>query len=176
MRSIPRESANRSSGSMGVTNAFPERGQQVALGDVALALGVTYGPGRRCVAACPSCERVHTVDRDRHLAAQHPEHVRCLGQEPALAGHITSRHSSSATTPSVADTGRVISHARPMLRTTDQCTWCQRRRPTPIPTTDDATTCVVETGAPAARTRRSHRPTRSGWLGLPLGGCGRYGG
>jgi hypothetical protein len=53
-------------------------------------------------------------------------------------------------TPRTADAGIVITHARPMLRTTAQCTWCQRRRPRPIPTTDDATTWVVDTGAPSS--------------------------
>ena len=44
--------------------------------------------------------------------------------------------------------GIVSSQAKPISRTTSQRTWCQRRRPPPTPTTDDATTWVVETGAP----------------------------
>ena len=63
----------------------------------------------------------------------------------------------------------VISHARPMLRTTAQCTWCQRRRPTPIPTTDDATTCVVETGAPSSEDPKI-TPADAVWLARPSSG------
>ena len=38
-----------------------------------------------------------------------------------------------------------------------QRTWCQRRRPPPTPTIEEATTCVVETGAPIAEAARSTR-------------------
>jgi len=101
---------------------LPERAQQITLGDIALALGVPHGLGRRRVAARPARESVHAVDGDRQLTPKHPEHIRGLGQEPPLPGHVITCHSFSAATPSAADTGMVISHARPMLRTTDQCT------------------------------------------------------
>ena len=42
----------------------------------------------------------------------------------------------------------VTSQASAIERTIAQWTWRQRRRPMPTPTTDDATTWVVETGAP----------------------------
>ena len=41
-----------------------------------------------------------------------------------------------------------MSQASSMARTTRQRTCRQRRRPPPTPTTDEATTCVVLTGAP----------------------------
>ena len=49
---------------------------------------------------------------------------------------------------SAAVAGIVVSHAMPMSRTIRQRTWCQRRRPAPMPTIDDETTCDVEIGAP----------------------------
>ena len=42
----------------------------------------------------------------------------------------------------------VVSHANPMPDTILQFTCRVRRRPTPTPTTDDATICEVLTGAP----------------------------
>ena len=48
---------------------LPERAEQVALGDIALVLGIAHAPGRRRVAARPAREHVRAVDRDRHLVA-----------------------------------------------------------------------------------------------------------
>ena len=44
----------------------------------------------------------------------------------------------------------VVSHEMPMWRTIDQRTWRPRRRPTPAPTIDEASTSVVLTGAPTS--------------------------
>jgi hypothetical protein len=48
-----------------------------------------------------------------------------------------------------AQIGIVITQAIPISRTSSQWTWRHRLRPPPTPTTEDATTCVVEVGAPA---------------------------
>jgi hypothetical protein len=50
--------------------------------------------------------------------------------------------------PSSPAAGIVVTHATPISRTIPQLTWRQRRRPIPIPTIEDETTCVVLTGAP----------------------------
>ena len=50
-----------------------------------------------------------------------------------------------------------------MWRTTAQLTCRQRRRPPPTPSTDDATTCVVETGAPTNDAPRI-TPAEAAWL------------
>ena len=105
--------------------------------------------GRRRLAPRPGDERVHPLDGDRRLLAQHPEHVGRLGQEPVRARLIRSPlQTSSVTAPSAAAAGRVSSQAKAIERTTAQRTWRQRRRPPPTPTTEEATTWVVETGAP----------------------------
>ena len=54
----------------------------------------------------------------------------------------------NATAAISAVAGIVVSQAMPISRTISHRTWCQRRRPTPMPTIDEATTCVVEIGAP----------------------------
>ena len=48
-----------------------------------------------------------------------------------------------------AQAGRVTTQASPISRTTGQRT-CLHRRSAPTPTTEEATTCVVLTGAPNA--------------------------
>ena len=50
----------------------------------------------------------------------------------------------------------VVNHAKPIPRTTPQLTWCQRRRPAPMPTTDEDTTWLVETGSPASEAPKMH--------------------
>ena len=47
-----------------------------------------------------------------------------------------------------------MSHANAIWRTIAQRTCRQRRRPPPTPTTDEATTCVVEVGAPSSEAPR----------------------
>ncbi len=65
-------------------------------------------------------------------------------------GSFTRIHlqSGSETTAIAAAAGIVVIHASPMAPTICQWTWRARRRPTPIPTTDEETTWVVLTGAP----------------------------
>ena len=63
---------------------LPERAQQVALGEVALVLGIAHGLGRSRVAARPTRERVHAVDRDRHLAASIPSTSGVSGRNQRL--------------------------------------------------------------------------------------------
>ena len=70
------------------------------------------------------------------------------------------------TAPSAAVTGNVASHAKPIVRTTAQRTWRHRRRPTPTPTTDEATTWVVETGAPTMDEART-TAVEAVWLENP---------
>ena len=60
----------------------------------------------------------------------------------------------------------MIAHARPIWRTIAQRTWCQRLRPTPTPITDEATTWVVDTGAPTIEAPRI-TPTDAVWLASP---------
>ena len=59
-----------------------------------------------------------------------------------------------------------MSQARPIWRTTAQCTWCQRLRPAPIPTTEEATTWVVDTGAPTSEAPKI-TPAEAVWLARP---------
>ena len=62
--------------------------------------------------------------------------------------------------------GIVVSHVVRFVRTTCQRTWCHRRRARPIPTTDEATTWLVLTGAPrteAAKITAAELP----WLTSP---------
>ena len=44
----------------------------------------------------------------------------------------------------------VTSQAKPIRRTMYQCTWWRRPRPAPMPTSEDATTWVVEIGPPSS--------------------------
>ena len=60
-----------------------------------------------------------------------------------------------------------------MSRTIAQFTWCQRRRPPPIPTTEEATTWVVEAGAPASDEARI-TAVEAVWLARPSIGWIRY--
>ena len=63
-------------------------------------------------------------------------------------------------------TGIVISQARPIWRTTDQLTWWSRLRPAPMPTTEEATTWLVEVGAPSSEAPRM-TPEEAVWLARP---------
>ena len=60
----------------------------------------------------------------------------------------------------------MTTQASPIWRTIAQRTWCQRRRPTPTPTTDEATTWVVDTGAPSSEAPRI-TPADAVWLASP---------
>ena len=55
--------------------------------------------------------------------------------------------SAAARAPTAAAAGRVRSQARAICPATDQCTWA-RRRPSPLPSTEPATTWVVESAKP----------------------------
>ena len=86
------------------------------------------------------------------MLLQHADDVGCLGQEPppALRRTHTALQPMRMITASIAAAGIVVSHAMPISRTISHRTWRQRRRPAPMPTTDEATTWVVLTGAPTS--------------------------
>ena len=65
----------------------------------------------------------------------------------------------------------VVSHDTPMWRTIDQRTCRPRRRPTPAPTIDDASTSVVLTGR--AHERRGHARPRPSCPARPARRAGR---
>ena len=71
--------------------------------------------------------------------------------------------------PARALIGRVINHAAPISRTTVQCTWWGRCA-IPTPTTLEATTCVVLTGAPSAAPA-SITAAEPPWLTSPSNGA-----
>ena len=133
---------------------FPQRAPQLTLLVVGRVLGSAHTIGRRrrrrsahsTSASIPSIVVAACV-------AQHADHVRRLREEPPLVAlepirHVTHLQGTSSNAASTAHTGSVVTQANSMSRTTRQPTWRHRRRPTPTPTTEDATTCVVETGAP----------------------------
>jgi hypothetical protein len=62
--------------------------------------------------------------------------------------HATLLQTRTVTAASAAVAGIVVAHATAISRTTVQCTCRQWLRPPPTPTIEDATTCVVEIGAP----------------------------
>ena len=102
------------------------------------------------------------------LSPQLADQVRRLGQEPApLPPHVSHRQSASPPAASSAEIGIVISQASPIWRTSDQLTWCRRLRPPPIPTTEEATTCEVEVGAPTSEAPEDHA-RRRGLAGQPF--------
>src|ERR1700681_3329722 len=73
-----------------------------------------------------------------------------FGEKPRTwKPHVNSLQSGYAAAPATALIGSVINHAAPISRTTDQLTWWLRCC-IPTPTTLEATTCVVLTGAPRA--------------------------
>ena len=139
-----------SSGSSGVEKASVRAIAQLALVFVGLVLEQAQAVGRRRLAARPGGERLHPLYGDRRLLAQHPEHVGRLREKPVLevSSQLTAFQITSIIAPRAAEAGRVKSQAKAIERTTPQRTWCQRRRPPPTPTTEEATTWVVETGAP----------------------------
>lgn len=71
---------------------------------------------------------------------EHPEEVRGVGQEPTGALHAMLLHAITISAASAPVAGIVVSQASPICRTIPQCTCRQRRRPTPIPTIEEATT------------------------------------
>ena len=73
---------------------------------------------------------------------------------------------------SSAVAGIVISQARPICRTTAQLTWCTRRRPAPMPTTEEATTWLVDVGAPSTEAPKM-TPDDAVWLASPSIGWSR---
>ena len=67
-----------------------------------------------------------------------------------------------------AQTGNVTTQASPISRTTGQRT-CRQRRSAPTPTTEEATTWVVLTGAPSAAAPPMTR-VLDAWLMSPSSG------
>ena len=167
---MPRESANTSSGSSGVTNAA-----RSAVSSSRLAASPRCSASRTPSAAAgsPAAHAPNASSPSSVTAtwrAQQPEHVGRLGQEPPPPPrHDNHPHSSTAQPPSTTVAGIVIAHARPIWRTTAQRTWCQRRRPTPTPITEEATTWVVDTGAPTTEAPRI-TPAEAVWLARPVDG------
>src|SRR5689334_942534 len=91
----------------------------------------------------PPAQCFETTERHFELAAQKPDNVGSLGQEPVPALHTSHCSTPYMAAASTAVMGIVISQARPISRTISQWTWRNRFRPRPTPTTDDATTWVV---------------------------------
>ena len=79
---------------------------------------------------------------DLGLPAKHAQDVRVLRQEPAqsraprLNLQAAASRPAAGPPPMMPAAGIVVSHATPISPTIFQPTWRQRRRPTPIPTTD----------------------------------------
>ena len=99
-----------------------ERAQQLSLRGVGSVLGIAHCFGRRGLPAGPGREGVEPLDRHRDLVAQEAEHVWRLGQEPARMRHASHRTSPNKAVARTAVTGMVTSQARPIWRTTAQCT------------------------------------------------------
>ena len=99
-----------------------QRREQLALG-ASPRCSASRTPLRRGrLPAAQRRERVERFDRHRDLAAQQPEHVGRLGQEPVarLSRQPPPEPESAAASTAVA--GIVINHARPIWRTIAQCT------------------------------------------------------
>ena len=133
-----------------------ERQSQLALAVVGEVLALPDAGRGLLVAGGPFGERVEPVDGRVGLCPKRAEHVGSPRQEPPPRAHARPVQTRPMTAPSTADAGSVASHPNPMVRTTAQRTWRQRLRPTPTPTTDEATTCVVDTGAPTIRRGEDH--------------------
>ena len=129
-----------------------QHAQQLSLRRFALAAWRREPPG-----AAPTSPAAHVANASTASIVtatwrrSSPSTSGVSGRNQLPAPHATSRQITSATAASAAVTGIVIIQARPIWRTTAQCTWCQRLRPAPIPTTEEATTCVVDAGAPDDR-------------------------
>ena len=133
--------------------------------------GVAHGLRRPGIAVGPRSE--DALDRHLKLVAQQPEHVGRSGRNQRR-GFMPPVSRSRARRQRVAVAGIVMSQARPIWRTSAQCTWCQRRLPAPIP--DD------RGGDHLGRRYRPHdeapkitQRTRSGWRDPRPPGCGRCG-
>ena len=72
-----------------------------------------------------------------------------MGEKPMPPGRSIAFHKIRLRAPSATVAGSVTTQANAIEPTIDQRTCRNRLRPAPAPTTEDATTCAVETGAPA---------------------------
>ena len=159
-----------SSGSSGVENASESAARSSRFRSSATCSQLAHPLGRGLVARRPRRERVEAVHGGGGLGLKRAEDVGIPGQEPAAGAHASPSQTSAKTAPRSAAAGSVASHPNAMVRTTVQRTWRQRRRPTPTPITDDATTCVVETGAPTYDDARI-TAVEVAWLENPSIGC-----
>ena len=99
---------------------------------------------RSVISAC-----LRSIPRTSGFSGRNQLNRRAIGQPPG-----SSFQAGRAIAAMMPAAGIVVSQATPISPTIPQPTCRQRRRPTPIPTIDVATTWVVLTGAPAIEAAR----------------------